>query len=133
MTALWIGLGVAVIVTLVAAALLWRRARRALRDPLVRAVLQLPWRSKLTLLRRVMADRRVPLWVKTLIPVLGLYLLSPVDLIPDFVPVLGYLDDVLILGGGLWLLARAVPRTVWESHVADLTARAPSNTAGERG
>ena len=45
---------------------------------------------------RLMADRRVPVWVK-LIPVLAvIYIISPIDLRPDFIPLLGQLDDLVI-------------------------------------
>lgn len=37
------------------------------------------------------------------------YALSPIDLIPDFIPVLGYLDDLLIVPAGIWLVIRLVP------------------------
>lgn len=37
------------------------------------------------------------------------YALSPIDLIPDFVPVLGYLDDLIIVPLGIWLVVRLIP------------------------
>ena len=40
------------------------------------------------------------------------YALSPIDLVPDFIPVLGYLDDVLLLPGLIWLAVRMVPPMV---------------------
>jgi uncharacterized membrane protein YkvA (DUF1232 family) len=42
------------------------------------------------------------------------YALSPVDLIPDFIPVLGYLDDVILLPLGCWLIIRTLPAPVWQ-------------------
>ena len=40
------------------------------------------------------------------------YALSPIDLIPDFVPVLGYVDDVLLLPGLIWLTVRLLPADI---------------------
>lgn len=52
-----------------------------------------------------------------------LYALSPIDLIPDFVPVLGYLDDLLIVPAGLWLTIRLVPAPVWAECQAEALRR----------
>jgi uncharacterized membrane protein YkvA (DUF1232 family) len=52
-------------------------------------------------------------WVARLLAALvTAYALSPVDLIPDFIPVLGWLDDLLIVPAGVWLLLRLVPPPV---------------------
>eukprot|EP00879_Flechtneria_rotunda_P007992 GHRR01008373.1.p1 GENE.GHRR01008373.1~~GHRR01008373.1.p1 ORF type:complete len:276 (+),score=69.37 GHRR01008373.1:132-959(+) len=59
-------------------------------------------------------DPRTP-WVSKLLPWLVLaYALSPLDLIPDFIPVLGYLDDMLLLPLGLWLSYKFIPAEVME-------------------
>lgn len=58
---------------------------------------------------RLMADRRVPLWVK-LVPIAALiYIISPIDLRPDFIPILGQLDDLLITILLLVLFVALVP------------------------
>jgi uncharacterized membrane protein YkvA (DUF1232 family) len=57
-------------------------------------------------------DARTPWAVKALCAFVVAYALSPIDLIPDFVPVLGYLDDVLLLPGLVWLAIRLLPSTV---------------------
>ena len=54
-------------------------------------------------------DPRVPWYAKGLAGIVAAYALSPIDLIPDFIPVLGYLDDVLIVPGGIWLVVRMIP------------------------
>lgn len=54
-------------------------------------------------------DPRVPWYAKAVAVVVAAYALSPVDLIPDFIPVLGYLDDVLILPAGIWVTVRMIP------------------------
>ncbi len=50
-----------------------------------------------------------PLLAKVLCIVAVLYALSPIDLVPDFIPVLGYLDDVLLLPALIWLVIRLLP------------------------
>ena len=59
-------------------------------------------------------DPRTP-WVARAWALLVLaYALSPIDLIPDFIPVLGYLDDLLLVPAGLWLALRLIPPAVLE-------------------
>jgi uncharacterized membrane protein YkvA (DUF1232 family) len=60
----------------------------------------------------VSRDPATPWYAKLLAAVVVAYALSPIDLIPDFVPVLGYLDDVLLVPFGLWLAVRLVPADV---------------------
>ena len=54
-------------------------------------------------------DPRVPLPVKLLAGLVAGYALSPIDLIPDFIPVLGLLDDLLLVPLGIWLMLRLIP------------------------
>ncbi len=53
-----------------------------------------------------------PWHARALAAVLTAYAFSPIDLIPDFIPVLGYLDDLIIVPVGVWLLIRMVPNQV---------------------
>ena len=53
-----------------------------------------------------------PVAVKALCVFVVAYALSPIDLIPDFIPVLGYLDDVILLPGLIWLAIRLLPPSV---------------------
>lgn len=59
-------------------------------------------------------DPRVPTLAKIVIGVVVAYALSPIDLIPDFIPVIGYLDDLLLLPLGVWLAIRLIPQAVWK-------------------
>ncbi|MEW6263280.1 MAG: YkvA family protein [Thermodesulfobacteriota bacterium] len=59
-------------------------------------------------------DPRVPWWTKLAIAVIIGYWLSPIDLIPDFVPVLGYLDDLVLIPLGVALVIRMMPADVLE-------------------
>jgi uncharacterized membrane protein YkvA (DUF1232 family) len=54
-------------------------------------------------------DPRVPWYVKGLALAVAAYALSPIDLIPDFIPVLGYLDDLVIVPAGILLVVALVP------------------------
>ena len=61
-----------------------------------------------------MKDSQTPLLAKVLASVAVIYALSPVDLIPDFIPVLGYLDDVLLLPILVAAAIKLIPAPVWE-------------------
>lgn len=65
-----------------------------------------------------MQDPRVPRLPKLVIGLVVAYALSPFDLIPDFIPVLGWLDDLVILPAGIWLAVRLLPEQVWEDCLA---------------
>jgi uncharacterized membrane protein YkvA (DUF1232 family) len=65
-------------------------------------------------------DPRTPWYAKVLAAVVVAYALSPIDLIPDFIPVLGYLDDLILVPAGIALVLRLVPPEV----MADCRERA---------
>ena len=68
-------------------------------------------------------DPRVPIWAKA-IPVLALlYVLSPLDFIPDLVVGLGQLDDLAIVLGGMRLFASVVPQDIVEQHRAEIAGK----------
>lgn len=54
-------------------------------------------------------DPRVPWYAKALATTIAAYALSPIDLIPDFIPVLGYLDDLVIVPVGILLVVSLIP------------------------
>jgi uncharacterized membrane protein YkvA (DUF1232 family) len=68
-----------------------------------------------------------PLLAKALAVVVVAYALSPIDLIPDFIPVLGYLDDVILLPALIWLTVRLIPEAV----MAECRGRADAWLAAE--
>ena len=55
---------------------------------------------------------RVPWYVKILAAAVAGYALSPIDLIPDFIPVIGFLDDLIIVPLGIWLVVSLIPADV---------------------
>ena len=57
-------------------------------------------------------DRRTPWYAKAFILLVVAYALSPVDLIPDFIPVIGYLDDLILVPAGIYLAIKIVPDKV---------------------
>lgn len=63
-------------------------------------------------------DARVPWYAKALAAGVAAYALSPIDLIPDFVPVIGYLDDLLIVPLGIMLAVRLIPPEIMLEHRA---------------
>ena len=88
--------------------LLWR-AR--LPDLTVREALRL-LPDLVRLVRRLAADRSLPTGVRVRLWALLVYLLSPVDLVPDFLPVIGYADDVVVVA---WALRSVVRRAGYEA------------------
>jgi uncharacterized membrane protein YkvA (DUF1232 family) len=63
-------------------------------------------------IRRLRRDRRVPRRARIAVAFAALWLLSPIDLIPEFLPVIGPLDDVIVVALALRYAARQVPRSV---------------------
>ena len=76
-------------------------------------------------------DPRVPVPVKLLALCVAGYALSPIDLIPDFVPVLGYLDDVVIVPLGILAVVRLIPPAVMAELRLE-AARVLERPAGRR-
>lgn len=73
-------------------------------------------------------DPRVPWYAKLFGAIVAAYALSPVDLIPDFIPIIGYLDDMILLPLGIALAIRMIPKAVTE----DCYERAGSAISGRK-
>lgn len=67
-------------------------------------------------------DPRVPWYAKVVIALVVAYTLSPIDLIPDFIPVLGYLDDLVIAPLGIALALKMIPANVMRESRAQVRA-----------
>jgi uncharacterized membrane protein YkvA (DUF1232 family) len=81
------------------------------------------WRQRARMIKReadavylASKDPRVPWYAKALAACVLAYLLSPIDLIPDFIPVVGYLDDLVIVPAGLLLVIKLIPTDVMAEH-----------------
>jgi uncharacterized membrane protein YkvA (DUF1232 family) len=105
-----LGLGIAVMALLAGWALLVLLARRLPRGILRDLAAFIP--DCVTTVRRLRADPRVPRRAKIAIVLAGLWVASPIDLIPEFLPVIGPLDDVVIVALALRYAGRQVPRDV---------------------
>jgi uncharacterized membrane protein YkvA (DUF1232 family) len=59
-------------------------------------------------------EKRTPWYAKIIAAVVVIYALSPIDLIPDFIPVLGYLDDLVILPALIALCIKYIPKDIFD-------------------
>ena len=105
------------------AAFVWWKIWTSEEKTLARRIGKLSVGDKLSLGIALFRDRRVPLAAKVIALALVLYLASPLDLIPDFIPLFGYVDDLLIVMIGAGLLLRLIPGYVLEEHVAGFEER----------
>lgn len=76
-------------------------------------------------------DPRTPLIAKVVALGVTAYALSPIDLIPDFIPVLGQLDDLILVPMGIWLALRLIPPALMAQHrtEAERLGRLPNSRA----
>lgn len=72
--------------------------------------------QKLLVLYLSSKDQRTPMTVKILAVCIVAYALSPIDLIPDFIPVLGYLDDIIIVPLGIALCLKLIPEPILQDN-----------------
>ena len=76
---------------------------------------------------RLFRDGRVSLLPKALLVLTLVYVVSPLDVIPDFVPVIGEMDDVAVVLAGLWLFVRLCPPEVVRETVYDIARKAEAH------
>jgi len=81
---------------------------------------------------RLLSDKRISPWLKAVIPIaVLLYILLPVDLVPDFIPLLGQLDDLAIIVLATRLFIELCPPFVVQEHLRDLRGASASVSPGE--
>jgi len=69
-------------------------------------------KRRIRVLVAILQDRQTPWYERLLAGVVVAYAASPIDLIPDFIPVLGYLDDLILIPLGVWLVFAVTPQAV---------------------
>jgi uncharacterized membrane protein YkvA (DUF1232 family) len=101
-----------------------RRARRASLVKKLRIEAHAAWLAA--------RDPRTPWYARAFGFLVAAYALSPIDLIPDFIPVLGLLDDMVMIPAGIWLFAKMVPPELFAKHRAEAAqaAERPTSVAG---
>jgi uncharacterized membrane protein YkvA (DUF1232 family) len=87
---------------------------------LSRRVMALSIRGKFLLFWRAFRDPDVPVFAKALLPLLVVYIALPFDVVPDVIPLLGQLDDLVIVAAGMTLFLALTPRHVIEYHLGEL-------------
>jgi uncharacterized membrane protein YkvA (DUF1232 family) len=89
------------------------------------------WRSG-RLALRLLRDSRVPMAAKLIFGVTVVYMLSPFDVVPDWMPVIGQADDIVVLMAGLNLFLRACPKWLVEEHEDAIDTRRAGGSDRQR-
>jgi uncharacterized membrane protein YkvA (DUF1232 family) len=84
----------------------------------------LPMRQKAQLAGSLFGDPQLPLYTRVILALLVGYTALPIDLIPDFIPVLGQIDDIVMLSLGTAILVRSMPKDIFDEHLARLEEEA---------
>ena len=85
------------------------------------------FKDEIQLYRNILADPRTPRMTRILLGAAVAYAVMPLDIIPDFIPVIGHLDDAIILPLLVYFALKAIPRSLLEEHrnklIASVTER----------
>ena len=102
-----------------------------IRDRLRKVARSVEWKARAVYLAS--RDPRVPRRAKVVALVVAAYALSPIDLIPDGIPILGLLDDLILLPLGIALVVRLIPKPLWQECLdkaeRDMDSRLPRSRA----
>jgi uncharacterized membrane protein YkvA (DUF1232 family) len=93
------------------------RRQRASQPAMIQDIEKLNMTQQLKLTWALARDKRVPVLVRPMLLLPAAYMASPIDLLPDFIPVIGRLDDKFVASTTYALLARFVPLAILREHV----------------
>jgi len=75
--------------------------------------------SSIRLVWKLLTDSRVPFWIRIALPLALIYVISPIDILPDFIPVMGRVDDIIAIVAGIMILLKLAPKKVVNQHKKD--------------
>jgi uncharacterized membrane protein YkvA (DUF1232 family) len=121
----------ALLLRLLAVPLIWLivRKQRSTLSPTVAEIEKLGWNDRLSLTWRLARDRRIPFYARPFAVLPALYMLSPIDVLPDFIPVIGRLDDAFVVSMAYSVLSWLVPESLLREHLLATQQRRPPPAA----
>ena len=75
--------------------------------------------SSIRLIWKLLTDSRVPFWIRIALPLALIYVISPIDILPDFIPVVGRVDDIIAIIAGIMILLKLAPKKVVNQYKKD--------------
>ena len=75
--------------------------------------------SSIRLIWKLLTDSRVPFWIRIALPLALLYVISPIDILPDFIPVMGRVDDIIAIVASIMILLKLAPKKVVNQYKKD--------------
>lgn len=75
--------------------------------------------SSIRLIWKLLTDSRVPFWIRIALPLALIYVISPIDILPDFIPVMGRVDDIIAIVAGIMILLKLAPKKVVKQYKKD--------------
>ena len=75
--------------------------------------------SSIRLIWKLLTDSRVPFWIRIALPLALIYVISPIDILPDFIPIMGRVDDIIAIVAGIMILLKLAPKKVVNQYKKD--------------
>lgn len=75
--------------------------------------------GSIRLIWKLLTDSRVPFWIRIALPLALIYVISPIDIFPDLIPIIGRVDDIVAVVVGLMILLKLAPKKVVNQHKKD--------------